>query len=96
MLFSGHYDHIGYQSAVEGDSIANGANDDASGIAAVMSLAKYFKQGQKPERTLYFVAFTAEEIGGFGSQYFSKQLSPDHIVAMFNIEMIWETSCRRA
>lgn len=88
VLFSGHYDHIGYQSAVEGDSIANGANDDASGTAAVMALAKYFKGKPQPERTLYFVAFAAEEIGGFGSQYFSKQLNPDHIVAMFNIEMI--------
>ena len=40
------------------------------------------------ERTLIFVAFTAEEIGGYGSQYFSKQLNPDKVVAMFNIEMI--------
>jgi Zn-dependent M28 family amino/carboxypeptidase len=88
VLFSGHYDHIGYQKTVDGDSIANGANDDASGTAAVMALAKYFKNGAQPERTLYFVAFAAEEIGGFGSQYFSKQLDPDQIVAMFNLEMI--------
>lgn len=88
VLFSGHYDHIGYQPTVDGDSIANGANDDASGTAAVMALAKYFKGQAQPERTLYFVAFAAEEIGGYGSQYFSKQLNPDHIVAMFNIEMI--------
>ncbi|MDH5474618.1 MAG: M20/M25/M40 family metallo-hydrolase [Cyclobacteriaceae bacterium] len=88
VLFSGHYDHIGIQKEVEGDSIANGANDDASGTTAVMALAKYFKGKEKPERTIYFVAFTAEEVGGYGSQYFSKQLNPDHIVAMFNIEMI--------
>jgi len=88
VLFSGHYDHIGYQQTVEGDSIANGANDDASGVAAVMALAKYFKAGEQPDRTLYFVAFTAEEKGGYGSQYFSRQLNPDQIVAMFNIEMI--------
>lgn len=88
VLFSGHYDHIGILQTVEGDSIANGANDDASGTAAVMALAKYFKNGEQPERTLYFVAFTAEEVGGYGSQYFSKQLDPDKIVAMFNIEMI--------
>ena len=88
ILFSGHYDHLGYLQVVNGDSIANGANDDASGVAAVMALAKYFKAGEKPERTLYFVAFAAEEIGGFGSQYFSKQLNPDQIIAMFNIEMI--------
>lgn len=88
VLFSGHYDHLGIRPA-EGDSIWNGANDDASGTAAVMTLAKYFKDmGKKPERTIMFVAFTAEEVGGYGSQYFSKQLNPDQIVAMFNIEMI--------
>lgn len=92
LVFSGHYDHIGVQQAVEGDSIANGADDDASGTTAVISLAKHFKKGRKPERTLLFVAFTAEEIGGYGSQHFSKQLNPDEIVAMFNIEMIGKGS----
>ncbi len=88
VVFSGHYDHLGIRGA-EGDSIFNGANDDASGITAVLTLARYFKDsGKKPERTILFVAFTAEEMGGFGSQYFSKQLNPDEIVAMFNIEMI--------
>jgi Zn-dependent M28 family amino/carboxypeptidase len=77
---------------MEGDSIANGADDDASGTTAVISLAKYYKKLNNNERTLIFVAFTAEEIGGFGSQYFSKQLDPDKTVAMFNIEMIGKTS----
>jgi hypothetical protein len=88
VLFSGHYDHIGIRTPVEGDSIANGANDDASGITAVIELARHFRSLGTPERTLMFTAFTAEEMGGFGSQYFSKQLNPDEIVAMFNIEMI--------
>jgi len=88
VLFSAHYDHIGIRPAVEGDSIANGANDDASGTAAVIELADYFKNKEKPERSILFVAFTAEEAGGYGSQYFSRQLDPDKIVAMFNIEMI--------
>ena len=88
VLFSAHYDHLGIRGDGE-DKIFNGANDDASGTTAVMTLAKYFKDtGKKPERTIMFVAFTAEESGGFGSQYFSKQLDPDQIVAMFNIEMI--------
>ena len=51
-------------------------------------LAKYFNKIKNNERTLVFVAFTAEEIGGFGSKYFSKQLNPDKVMAMFNIEMI--------
>ncbi|MBS1681734.1 MAG: M20/M25/M40 family metallo-hydrolase [Bacteroidetes bacterium] len=92
VVFSGHYDHIGIRAAVEGDSIANGADDDASGTTAVIALARYFKKIKNNNRTLVFVAFTAEEIGGFGSQYFSKQLPPEKVVAMFNIEMIGKPS----
>lgn len=88
VLFSAHHDHIGIRTVVEGDSIANGANDNASGVTAVIELAKHFKSKSKPERTLVFATFTAEESGGYGSQYFSKQFNPDEIIAMFNIEMI--------
>lgn len=92
IVFSGHYDHLGIVAAVGQDSIANGADDDASGVTAVISLAKaYAKQGGN-ERTLIFVAFTAEESGGFGSQYFSRQLDPDSVVAMINMEMIGKDS----
>ncbi len=90
VLFSAHYDHIGIRPVQEAgtDSIANGANDNASGTTAVIELARYFKSLDKPERTLVFVAFTAEESGGYGSQYFSRQFDPEKIMAMFNIEMI--------
>ncbi len=88
VLFSAHYDHIGIRPAVDGDSIANGANDDASGTTAVVALADYYAERGTPERSLLFVAFTAEESGGYGSRYYSQQLDPDQIVAMFNIEMI--------
>jgi hypothetical protein len=88
VVFSGHYDHLGIGKPVDGDSIYNGANDDASGTTAVISLAKYFSEQKKPKRTLLFVAFTAEESGGYGSSYFSKALDPKKVVAMFNIEMI--------
>lgn len=88
VMFSAHYDHIGIQNVVEGDSIANGANDNASGVTAIIELARYFESRNKPERTLLFVGFTAEEMGGYGSQYFSQQLNPENITAMFNIEMI--------
>jgi hypothetical protein len=92
VVFSGHYDHLGVIKAVEQDSIANGADDDASGITGMISLAKYYKKLNNNERTLIFVAFTAEEIGGYGSQYFSSKLNPDDVVAMFNIEMIGKDS----
>jgi Zn-dependent M28 family amino/carboxypeptidase len=89
VVFGGHYDHLGYgKPNAEKDSLYNGANDDASGTTAVMMLARYFKQQKDNERTLIFVAFTAEEVGGFGSQYFSRQMKADEVVAMFNIEMI--------
>src|SRR6187402_1658298 len=92
VVFSGHYDHIGIQEPIDGDSIANGADDDASGTTAVIELARYFKKMKSNNRTLIFAAFTAEEVGGFGSQYFSKQLNPDKVVAMFNVEMIGKPS----
>jgi hypothetical protein len=94
VVFAGHYDHLGIGKPDKNmDSIYNGANDDAAGTTAVMMLAKYFgAQKIKNERTIIFVAFTAEEIGGFGSRYFSKQLNADKVTAMFNIEMIGTTS----
>lgn len=92
VVFSGHYDHLGIVKSKDSkDSIANGADDDASGVTAVVTLANYYKN-TNPARTLVFVAFTAEEIGGFGSKYFSMQLDPAKVVAMFNIEMIGKES----
>lgn len=88
VVFAGHYDHLGIGKAINGDSLYNGANDDAAGTTAVIMLAKYFKALNNNKRTLIFVAFTAEEIGGFGSKYFSEQLNANDVMAMFNIEMI--------
>lgn len=89
IIFSAHYDHLGIGKPNEAmDSIFNGANDDASGTTAVILLANYFQKLGLNERTLVFAAFTAEESGGFGSQYFSQQMDPAKTVAMFNIEMI--------
>lgn len=89
VIFSGHYDHLGVAKAPQnGDSIFNGANDDAAGTTAVILLAQHYAKQKNNERTLVFAAFTAEEVGGFGSQYFSKQYDPAQVMAMFNIEMI--------
>lgn len=88
VIFSAHYDHVGVREGMEGDNIFNGANDDASGVTAVIELARYFKTRPKPERTLLFVSFTAEESGGYGSRYFAANVDPEQVVAMFNIEMI--------
>ncbi|MFN3665310.1 MAG: M28 family metallopeptidase [Sediminibacterium sp.] len=97
VIFSGHYDHLGVVSKDRNgnlltDSIFNGANDDAAGTTAMMVLAQYFKKVNNNERTLIFAAFTAEEVGGFGATYFSRQFDPAKVMAMFNIEMIGSES----
>ncbi len=98
IIFSAHYDHVGTNATnpfptnkfIPGndDQIFNGANDNASGVAAVVSLAKYFKALDSNERTLLFVAFTGEELGLLGSEFFANEFEPDSIVAVINIEMI--------
>lgn len=94
VLYSAHYDHLGSNAKVNdgSDSIYNGADDDASGTTAVINLAQHFARQATNARTIVFIAFAAEEIGGFGSQYFSNQLDPDHVIAMINIEMIGKPS----
>lgn len=92
VVFSAHYDHIGILDPVGKDSIANGADDDASGTTAMIALAKHFKKEDINERTLVFVAFTAEEIGMFGSKYFSNNIDADKVIAMINKEMIGKDS----
>ena len=90
VLYSSHYDHLGVTP--DGKEVFNGADDDASGTSAVINLAQHFASKGGNKRTLMFSAFTAEEIGGFGSKYFSQQLNPDDVVAMINIEMIGKPS----
>lgn len=87
VIFSGHFDHLGMKESGD-DKVFNGANDDASGITAVITLAEYFKKKNDNARTLIFVAFTGEETGGYGSAFFSNSINADEVVAMFNIEMI--------
>ena len=88
VIFSAHYDHMGIGKPENGDSIYNGANDDASGTTAIMMLADYFAKQDNNARSIIFVAFTAEETGGFGSRYFSRVVEPKKVMAMLNIEMI--------
>ena len=92
IIISAHYDHLGIDHKKEGDNIYNGANDNASGTAAVLALAEYFKKLDNNKRSLIFVAFTAEEMGLVGSRYFGKQVNPNDIVAGINIEMIGKES----
>ncbi|TVZ56949.1 peptidase M28-like protein [Lutibacter sp. Hel_I_33_5] len=88
VVISAHYDHLGMKKDGEGDLIFNGANDDASGVTGVLTLAEYFKNKGNNERTILFVAFTAEEMGLIGSKYFGKGIDASKFVAGINLEMI--------
>ena len=92
VIISAHYDHLGMKTGEKGDLIFNGANDNASGVSAVLALAEHYKTQNINERSLLFVAFTAEEMGLIGSNYFGKQINPENIIAGINIEMIGKES----
>jgi Zn-dependent M28 family amino/carboxypeptidase len=71
VLYSAHWDHFGINKPVAGDSIYNGAVDNASGVASILSIAKLFtQQKEKPKRSIVFLSVTAEEQGLLGSEYY--------------------------
>ncbi len=73
IIYSAHWDHLGVGEVSNGDSIFNGAIDNATGVAALFEIAKAFKATKvKPERTIVFLAVTAEEQGLLGSQYYAE------------------------
>ncbi|WP_281614421.1 M20/M25/M40 family metallo-hydrolase [Flammeovirga sp. SubArs3] len=96
VMISAHHDHIGILKPIQGDSIANGADDNASGVSAVIQLAEHYaRRKMKYPRTILFTTFTAEEMGLVGSSYMADHMSEEElksIVAMVNIEMIGKTS----
>jgi Zn-dependent M28 family amino/carboxypeptidase len=94
VILSAHYDHFGKDESREGDQIYNGAVDNCSASASMLSLARYYAQsGKKPKVDLIFVAVTAEEQGLLGSDYFARHLpvSSSSILANLNFEMtnVW-------
>ncbi|HEX5168617.1 MAG TPA: M28 family metallopeptidase, partial [Cyclobacteriaceae bacterium] len=90
IIYSAHWDHLGIGKAdEEGDSIYNGALDNASGVAGVMEIAKAFTSLKtKPKRSIVFLAVTAEEQGLLGSQYYSENpvYPKENTVADINID----------
>ena len=91
ILLSAHLDHLGVRPAANGgDSIYNGADDDAAGTTAVIELARTLGSGPRPKRTVYFVCFGSEETGGLGADYFRNHPPAplDQIVANIEFEMI--------
>jgi aminopeptidase YwaD len=90
VLLSAHLDHLGIGPPVNGDDIYNGADDNASGTAAVLELARVLGAGPKPKRTVIFALFGSEETGGLGSQYFRQNppLPLKQIAANLEFEML--------
>lgn len=98
VMLSAHYDHIGEGKSItkfggrltDIDSIANGANDNASGTATVLALAKYFANAKNNKRTLMFVLFSGEEFGLLGSKHLAERLKYEHfnLYTMVNFEMM--------
>lgn len=90
VVIGAHYDHIGLISGGGDDTIANGANDNASGTTAVLEFAKYFGEHKNNKRSVIFALFTAEEKGLVGSKHLAKKLKDQSInlYAMLNFEMV--------
>jgi hypothetical protein len=91
VVVGAHYDHVGIGRPVNGDSIYNGADDDASGVVAVIEVARVLAQQRPgPRRTVVFVLFTGEERGGFGSRWYLEHpvVPLERTVAQLQIEMI--------
>jgi Zn-dependent M28 family amino/carboxypeptidase len=91
IIYTAHWDHLGIGKADEtGDSIYNGALDNASGTAALLALAKAFKTDAQPDRTVVFLSVTAEEQGLWGSAYYAQHpLFPkEKTVANINMDGI--------
>ena len=87
ILLSAHLDHLGVGKPVNGDSIYNGADDDASGVTAVLELARALAAGSKPRRTILFALFGSEETGrGYGAVYFREKAPVPLIDIAANLE----------
>ena len=91
VIFSAHYDHLGAKakdSGDNGDNIYNGANDNAAGVAALLSLAQYYATQNNNERTIIFCAFAGEELGLVGSKLFVDDINTKAVKAVINMDMI--------
>lgn len=90
LLLSAHLDHLGVGKPVDGDSIYNGADDDAAGTTAVLELARILSTGPRLRRSILFICYGSEELGGYGDTWFLHHLPipKNQIVANIEFEMI--------
>ncbi|MGC1205339.1 MAG: M28 family metallopeptidase [Flavobacteriaceae bacterium] len=90
IIYSAHWDHFGVGKAIEGDSIYNGAIDNASGTAGLLALAEAFKKSNETKRSIVFMAVTGEEQGLLGSAFYAENpiFNPKKTVANINIDAL--------
>lgn len=90
VLVDAHYDHLGIGRPVNGDSVFNGADDDASGVVTVLEVARALARGPAPKRTVVFLLATGEEVGLLGTRwYIDHPVVPlERTVANLEVEMI--------
>jgi hypothetical protein len=89
LVISAHLDHLGIGRPVDGDTIYNGAMDNASGIASLIETAKILLAGPRPKRSILVLAVTGEELGELGSQYFATKptVPKSAIIGDLNMDM---------
>jgi Zn-dependent M28 family amino/carboxypeptidase len=90
VAYSAHWDHFGIGPSINGDSIYNGAVDNASGVATVLTIAHAAAEGVRPRRSQLFIFVTAEESGLLGSQYFAEHptVPASKILAALNMDVV--------
>jgi Zn-dependent M28 family amino/carboxypeptidase len=90
IIYSAHWDHLGHCPAINGDDICNGALDNATGTAALIELARRFNVAGRPQRSVAFIALTAEEQGLLGALYYMQHpvFEPRNTVAAINMDGI--------
>ncbi|MCH4823924.1 M20/M25/M40 family metallo-hydrolase [Gramella lutea] len=90
IIIGAHYDHIGHGKPVDGDEIANGANDNAAGTIGVMHIAEQLSKINDNKRSVIFALFSGEEMGLKGSKHLAEKLKKEDLAlyTMINLEMI--------
>lgn len=88
IMYSAHWDHLGHCPPINGDDICNGALDNASGVAGLVELARRYSAAGRPQRTVAFIALTAEEQGLLGALYYMQHplFEPRNTVAAINMD----------
>lgn len=89
VIYTAHWDHLGRDTTLEGDQIYNGAEDNATGTAALLELAEAFTEVE-PQRSVYFLAVTAEEQGLLGSAYYAENpvVPLEKTAAVINMDVL--------